>query len=234
MKRDVIITCEHASCAVAPAYKSLFRGQGEVLRSHRGYDPYSIEMATALATRLNCKLFQGTTTRLLVEINRSIGHPNLFSEFTQSLSEAEQTELLNEYYFPYRAAVESEVRSRIRKRRTVLHLGIHTFTPVFDGKPRATDVGLLYDPARGGESSLMKVWQRQLTQQLPELRTRRNYPYQGRSDGFTTSLRKKFADADYLGIEIEVRNSLRPTSTAWRKLAEVFTKLTCDYCGSDQ
>ncbi|MDA1054519.1 MAG: N-formylglutamate amidohydrolase [Planctomycetota bacterium] len=228
MKREVIITCEHASCDIPPAFRSLFRGQREVLRSHRGYDPNSIEMATALATRLNCKLFQGTVSRLLVEINRSIGHPALFSEFTRSLGESEQLELLNAYYFPYRAAVEREIRSRIQKRRTVLHLSIHTFTPVFDGKPRATDVGLLYDPARSGEASLMKAWERQLSRQLPELRTRRNYPYQGRSDGFTTQLRKKFADAAYLGIEIEVRNSLRPATAAWRKLEEAFANLTRD------
>lgn len=230
MQHCVIISCEHASCHVPPAFKSLFRGQGEVLRSHRGYDPHSIEMATALAKQLKCKLFQGTTTRLLVEINRSLGHPKLFSAFTRSLSKPEQTSILNEYYIPYRTAVESEIRSNLRKRRTVLHLSIHTFTPVYDGKPRTADVGLLYDPARDGEAALMKIWQRQLSQQLPELRTRRNYPYQGRSDGFTTALRKKFAAADYLGIEIEVRNSLRPASVAWRKLAEVFVSLTREYC----
>jgi predicted N-formylglutamate amidohydrolase len=230
MKHDVIITCEHASCAVPPAYKQLFRSHGDVLRSHRGYDPHSIEMATTLAAQLNCKLFQGTATRLLVEINRSIGHPKLFSEFTRSLSKVEQTELLNDCYFPYRAAVENEIRSRVRKRQTVLHLSIHTFTPVFDGKPREADVGLLYDPARDGEATLMKTWQRQLTQLLPELRTRRNYPYRGSSDGFTTELRNKFADADYLGIEIEVRNTLRPTSATWRKLTDAFVSLTRDYC----
>jgi len=230
MKREVIITCEHASCAVPSAFKSLFRGQGKLLRSHRGYDPHSIDLATALATRLKCKLFLGTVTRLLVEPNRSLGHHALFSEFTRSISEPEQLELLNAYYFPYRAAVEGEIRSRIRKRRTVLHLSIHTFTPVFDGKPRATDVGLLYDPARDGETSLMKAWQRQLSRQLPELRTRRNYPYQGRSDGFTTELRKKFPDAGYLGIEIEVRNSLRPTSAIWHKLTETFGTLARDFC----
>jgi hypothetical protein len=31
-----------------------------------------------------------------------------------------------------------------------------------------------------------------------------NYPYQGTSDGFTTHLRKKFPDSQYVGIELEV------------------------------
>ncbi|MEO8497655.1 MAG: N-formylglutamate amidohydrolase, partial [Planctomycetota bacterium] len=61
----------------------------------------------------------------------------------------------------------------------------------------------------------------------------RNYPYQGRSDGFTTELRKKFSAADYLGIEIEVRNSLRPTSAAWQKLGAMLASLTRDYCAAN-
>lgn len=233
MKREVIITCEHASCAVPPAFKSLFRGQARVLRSHRGYDPNSIELATILATQLNCKLFQGTVSRLLVETNRSLGHHLLFSEFTRSLCESERQRLLDEYYVPYRAAVERAIRSNVRNQRCVLHLGIHTFTPVVDGKPRETDIGLLYDPARGGEAALMKTWQRQLSQRCPELRTRRNYPYQGRSDGFTTELRNKFGPAAYLGIEIEVRNSLRPTSATWHKLAATLASLSREFCAAN-
>ncbi len=43
------------------------------------------------------------------------------------------------------------------------------------------------------------------SQQLaPELRLRRNYPYQGRGDGLTASLRKHHPDAAYVGIELEV------------------------------
>ncbi|HUG71199.1 MAG TPA: N-formylglutamate amidohydrolase [Pirellulaceae bacterium] len=225
MKREVIITCEHASCDIPPAYKPLFRGQRQVLRSHRGYDPNSIELAVALSTRLNCQLFQGTVSRLLVELNRSLGHRALFSEFTRVLSESEQLELLNTYYFPYRAAVEHEVRSRIRKRRTVLHLSIHTFAPILADKPRIADVGLLFDPARLAEALLMRTWQREISKRVPELRTRRNYPYHGRSDGLTTYLRSKFADPGYLGIEIEVRNSLQTTSATWKKLMEEFAAL---------
>ncbi|MBI2477667.1 MAG: N-formylglutamate amidohydrolase [Planctomycetia bacterium] len=230
MKREVIITCEHASCDVPPAYKSLFRGQRQVLRSHRGYDPNSIELAVALATRLNCTLLQGSVSRLLVELNRSLGHRALFSEFTRALSESERLELLNNYYVSYRTSVEKEIRSRIRKRRTVLHLSVHTFTPILDGKPRIADVGLLFDPTREQEATLMRIWQRELSKRVPELRTRRNYPYHGRSDGLTTELREKFADPDYLGIEIEVCNSLLPRSAIWKQLAEAFGSLVGEYC----
>jgi predicted N-formylglutamate amidohydrolase len=225
MKPDVIVTCEHASPTVPPAYRHLFRGYNDVLRSHRGYDPNAIEMATNLSRQLNCTLFEASVSRLLVELNRSIGHPALFSEFTKSLSETEKNALLDAYYVPYRRTVEQEIGSRVRKNQTVLHLSVHTFTPIYDGKPRIADIGLLFDPAREPEATLMQAWQRDLSKKLPQFKTRRNYPYHGRTDGFTTHLRKSFQATKYLGIEIEIRNSLRPNTAGWITLVDEFSAL---------
>lgn len=232
MKRQALITCEHASCEIPSEFKAAFRGHRQVLRSHRGYDPHSIEMASALATRLDCRLIQGTVSRLLVELNRSLDHRALFSEFTRVLGESERAQLLNEYYFPYRAAVEQEIRSQIQKRRTVLHLSVHTFTPIMNGKPRIADVGLLFDPSREQESALIRGWKRAISKHVPELRTRRNYPYYGRSDGLTTALRSKFPDTEYLGIEVEVRNSLHPSSRTWKVLTETLGCLAIEFCAA--
>ncbi|MCA9119690.1 MAG: N-formylglutamate amidohydrolase [Planctomycetaceae bacterium] len=228
-KRDILITCEHASYEVPVEFDLLFRGQRDILRSHRGYDRYAIEMANALATRLDCELIQGTVSRLLVELNRSIDHRSLFSEFTRSISDLQRSALLNEYYFPYRKAVEQAIRSRIRRRYEVLHLSVHTFTPVMNGRPRIADVGLLFDPTRERESTLMRHWKQVLSQQLPELRTRKNYPYYGRTDGLTTSMRHEFAGGNYVGIEVEVRNTLNPTSLTWQRLSAVFCQLADDF-----
>jgi hypothetical protein len=48
----------------------------------------------------------------------------------------------------------------------------------------------------------------QLTQRAPELRLRRNYPYQGRGDGLTALLRKRHPDDTYVGIELEVNQRI--------------------------
>jgi hypothetical protein len=48
---------------------------------------------------------------------------------------------------------------------------------------------------------------------------RRNYPYRGTADGFTTYLRRQFSARKYLGIELEVNQSLlgrQPRETAAR------------------
>jgi len=46
------------------------------------------------------------------------------------------------------------------------------------------------------------------------LRLRRNYPYQGRGDGLTASLRKRYPDETYVGIELEVNQGLVERSGA--------------------
>ena len=78
-----IITCEHGGNRIPAAYRSLFRGQRALLDSHRGHDPGSLVMATALADTFRAPLVASTTSRLLVDLNRSIGHRQLFSEATR-------------------------------------------------------------------------------------------------------------------------------------------------------
>jgi predicted N-formylglutamate amidohydrolase len=86
----------------------------------------------------------------------------------------------------------------------VIHIAAHSFTPVLGGIVRRADVAWLYDPRRAGETLLARRWQAALAQRAPGLRLRRNYPYQGRSDGLASLLRKRYPDPAYVGIELEV------------------------------
>lgn len=219
MADRLIFTCEHGGCLVPPEYSHLFRGQTKVLKSHRGYDPGSLELAERCAARFEAPLISCTTTRLFVELNRSLGHPRLFSESMASVDLAERQRLLDQYYHPYRKKVEKLVADTIARGHRAVHISVHSFTPVLDGQVRRGDVGLLYDPRRAGERAFCHRWQQTLLQRRPDLTVRRNYPYLGRSDGFTTHLRRYFAPTDYLGIELEVNQSW-PTGSraAWGQL----------------
>jgi hypothetical protein len=57
-----------------------------VLDSHRGLDYGALEVARAFGTRLGVVPFTATTTRLVVDLNRSSYHPNVFSEYTRVLT----------------------------------------------------------------------------------------------------------------------------------------------------
>ena len=73
---------------------------------------------------------------------------------------------------------------------------------------RGADVGLLYHPDRRGEAEVCARWKETLAAFAPELRVRRNYPYAGKGDGLTSHLRLRFAPIDYVGIELEVNQSI--------------------------
>jgi predicted N-formylglutamate amidohydrolase len=223
----VLLTCEHGGNRVPAEYARLFQGQRDILATHRAYDPGALLLAKILSRRLKTPLHFSTVTRLLVELNRSLGHPALFSEFTKRLSAAQRDTILRKHYEPYRSQVEAEIGSAIDRRRRAVHLSMHSFTPILNNKVRRADVGVLYDPARPGEQSLADLVKKTLATSRPDLQIRKNYPYLGKSDGFTKALRKKWSALHYIGIEIEVNQQWYfGDRRAWKQLthalADVF------------
>jgi predicted N-formylglutamate amidohydrolase len=198
---NLIVTCEHAGNQVPQQYHHIFSDIKDVLESHRGYDPGALEIARFLATEYSAPLFICETTRLLIEPNRSLDNHQLYSEYSRKLFDTDHNQILQRYYYPHRNGVEDVI---LKLTKPVLHLSIHTFTPVFNGKERPVDVGLLFDPGRKSETDFCAKLMDGLEQMLSGVRIEFNEPYKGTDDGFTTYLRTKFADKDYLGIEIEI------------------------------
>jgi predicted N-formylglutamate amidohydrolase len=207
----LIITCEHGGNRIPRAYRKSFRPFRRLLRTHRGYDIGALELAREFARTLRAPLFYSKTSRLLVDLNRSEWNPEIFSRATPL---AAREAVLERYYRPYRIAVESAVRAAARRDGRVVHLSCHSFTPRLNGVERRADAGLLYDPRRSGEARLCSAWQKAL--RACALTVRRNYPYRGYADGFTTYLRSRFGAKRYLGIELEVNQKyLQEGSRAW-------------------
>jgi predicted N-formylglutamate amidohydrolase len=200
----VVFTCEHGGNTIPEKYLPLFRNQAELLNTHRAYDIGALPLLESLAGEVADVFFCAKESRLLVELNRSLHHPDLFSAFTRQLPPDEREELLRKYYFPYRRAVEDQIRHFIGQGNRVLHVSVHTFTPVLEGEERQADVGLLFDPARAWEKWLCERWRVLLHQANPDLVVRMNYPYLGVDDGLTTYLRTVFGPEAYAGIELEV------------------------------
>jgi predicted N-formylglutamate amidohydrolase len=161
-------------------------------------------MARALATAFAAPLVASTVSRLLVDLNRSVGHPRLHSEATRKAPAEMRQRILEHYYQPYRAQAERFVTQTIADHNLVIHLSSHSFTPELDGKVRDADIGLLYDPARPGEADLCERWKTSLEACAPDLTVRRNYPYTGKGDGLTTWFRRRLPPGAYVGIELEV------------------------------
>ncbi len=200
----LLVTCEHGGARVPAWLAPHFRGRSAWLRSHRGVDLGALPVARALARRTGAPLIAATTSRLVVDLNRSPHHPRLLSEVTRALPAELRARILRRHYRPHREAVEREIARLAGGGARVVHVAVHSFTPVLDGVRRETDVGLLYDPARRPERVFCARWQRALRDLAPELRLRRNFPYRGAADGLTTALRRRHPASHYLGIELEL------------------------------
>jgi predicted N-formylglutamate amidohydrolase len=221
----LLITCEHGGNDIPVQYSTLFKNFRKLLQTHRGYDPGALALARDVSKALNAELIYSTTSRLLVELNRSPGHPQLWSEATSALTPDERERLMDRYYRPYRAQVEMRVASALTSGKRVVHVSCHSFTPRLHGGVRRADIGLLYDPRRKMERELCRVWQRTIQDAHGELIVRRNYPYRGTGDGLTTYLRRLHPQYRYAGIEIEV-NQKYPFGDArvWRTLRIVLVE----------
>ncbi len=199
----IVITCEHAGNHIPPAYLYLFEGKEELINSHRGWDPGALEAARYLADGLQAPLFYTETCRLLVEANRSIGFKDHFSEYTSGLPDKEKQVIIEEYYMPFRRQAEAFLEHLIYSDKNVLHLSVHSLTPVLNGRIREMDISFLFDEAREAEYEFCKALKAALLEKDSKLAVKFNYPYLGTDDGFTTHLRRLFTGDKYAGIEIE-------------------------------
>jgi predicted N-formylglutamate amidohydrolase len=165
-------------------------------------------IAQHLARSLGVPVQLGNVTRLLVDLNRPLAHPRLFSEFSRRLASDERTEILLRYHQPYWQSVQQAVQQAILAGDSVLHLSIHSFTPVLDDRERHFEVGLLYDPTRAREKALALDLRASLAKMDRGLAVRQNAPYRGASAGLTSSLRERFEPRQYLGLEVELNQRL--------------------------
>lgn len=225
----LMLTCEHASNKLPAAFKSAV--PAEVLKTHRAYDIGACSVFRKLVKFAKPEFYcEGKFSRLFVDLNRTITNKSAFSEYYDALeardkSAAKKAKVqATAYWNEYRATIEKFVASSLpalsnvevsspkrtslknraaKSASTIVHLGIHSFTPVLNGKVRNTDIGILYDPSRPQECAYARVIKAEIKRLYPAMKVRFNYPYKGSSDGLTTTLRKKFGPR-YVGIEIEI------------------------------
>ncbi|TVQ35084.1 MAG: N-formylglutamate amidohydrolase [Wenzhouxiangella sp.] len=212
-----LITAEHASRRVPKAYRQLFAGAESVLKSHRAWDPGTRQLARELSESLDLPLLEGKVTRLLVDLNRSVGHPRHISEFSRNLPADQRKVLIERYWQPhwdaYRHAIEQAPG-------LLVHIACHSFSPEMDGVRRQADIGLLYDPGRPSEQHFCRQLAKALSEDLPGLRVRMNYPYRGNSNGMGQQHRRLFPAHRLLTVELEV-NSALVNSAAWQSVRRV-------------
>jgi predicted N-formylglutamate amidohydrolase len=210
---EIVLTCEHASRRFPTELGSLGLSLAQ-RRSHIAWDRGAASLTRALATALDESPLLGRYSRIVADLNRSPSHPRVVPRVAfgtpvpgnARLTSAERAARLARYHTPWRDHAYGVIARAVGAPGGCIHLSVHSFSPTMHGVERNADVGLLYDPQRAPERTLADALRERLVRE--GLAVRRNYPYRGTADGFTTWCRNYFSTTRYGGIEIELNQRL--------------------------
>jgi len=203
---DIVLLCEHASNYIPAEYAGLGLTP-EDLERHIAWDIGAAAVTQRLSALLDAPAFLGTTSRLLIDLNRPLNATSSIvtrSEATDipgniDLDRLERDHRARRVFRPFHSWVSHHLDRRQQAGRPVRLVSIHSFTPVFLGVPRPWDGGVLFDRARAfGMSVVGRLRQAGLNVEA-------NMPYQtDRAEDFAVPVHGD--DRDIPAILIEIRN----------------------------
>jgi predicted N-formylglutamate amidohydrolase len=211
----VLVLCEHASNHIPARYNGLGLSP-EGRESHAAWDPGALIVAQHLSDALNSTLISSTVSRLVYDCNRPPEAPDAMpakSELIEvpgnkDLTKAQRQERIETVYTPFCAAVQDHITTMKPKAL----ITVHSFTPVYYGKPRSCEIGILHDADTRLADTMLA-----LADQLPH-QVARNVPY-GPEDGVTHSLKLHGLANGLANVMIEIRNDLIATPEQQQAMA---------------
>lgn len=205
-----VLVCEHASRFI-PASLARLGLSSEAAASHAAWDIGALDLARTLADMLDAPLVASRISRLVYDCNRP---PDAAAAIpTQSevhsipgnagLSSNQRKTRVEAVYDPFRALL-----AQVLAQHPVppVLITIHSFTPAYNGHPRAVELGILHDADDRLAKALLQDARRKT-----DLRVEMNQPYCA-ADGVTHTLRDQAGTRGLANVMIEVRNDLIDTA----------------------
>jgi predicted N-formylglutamate amidohydrolase len=224
---DILIVCEHASSRL-PASVGDLGLTDEVLKSHVAWDPGALAVAENLSAAFDAPLVYQQFSRLVYDCNRPPESPGAMPEVSEiydipgncNLSEQERNARVEALYLPFHSRVEEVIEARAAAGRGTVLVTMHSFTPVYFGKQREVEIGILHDDdARFADAMLSAC-----DDLDSPYRVRRNEPY-GPADGVTHTLNLHAKARGMLNVMIEVRNDLIADEAGQARAADYLEEL---------
>jgi predicted N-formylglutamate amidohydrolase len=177
------------------------------LEDHWGSDVGAGDLTRELARLTGGGALLSRFSRLVCDPNRApeeasfvvrevAGHA---LSFNRSVDDAERARRCARYFDPYHAAIDRALSRRVAASRDVLVCSIHSFTPIWGGRARPMDVGVLYDDHADVAARLVDALTRE------GFATAHNEPYSGLA-GLIYSARRHGRAHGVVYLELEVRN----------------------------
>ncbi|HWU64645.1 MAG TPA: N-formylglutamate amidohydrolase [Ensifer sp.] len=228
-----VIVCEHASSTLPRAMGDM--GLSEETRlSHIAWDPGALAVARMLSARFDSPLVFQKFSRLVYDCNRPPESPAAMpakSEIfavpaNETIDGAERLARTRALYRPFHAAISKLIDERTCAGLATSLITVHSFTPVYFGKPRAVEVGILHDADSRFADGILSAAASDRRYDL-----RRNEPY-GPADGVTHSLILHGISRGIPNVMIEVRNDLIADQTGQGVMAGYLSELIAEAIGA--
>ena len=154
-KGRYVIVCDHASNRIPDEFSS-FAFEEDALLAHIAWDPGALGVARLLSRQLDAPLIWPDVSRLVIDCNRAVDADSLIVEVSEGrkveanrgLSEEERSRRLDFVHVPYHEAIDAALARRKAARLPTALIAVHSYTPVFLGRARPWQVGIVFDDDR--------------------------------------------------------------------------------------
>jgi predicted N-formylglutamate amidohydrolase len=218
----VVLVCEHASNVIPARWGDL--GLTEAQRAaHIAWDPGALATARALAERLDAVLVHAPVSRLVYDCNRAPDLPGAMPARSElhdipgnaAISSAERLARTQAVYLPWVHGLHGLLMQRIAAGLRPVVVTIHSFTPVYFGKPRRVEFGVIHDA-----DPALALAIHDAARHLTRLNTELNAPYSALDD-VTHTLRVQATPYGLPNAMLEIRNDLIADDTACAAMADM-------------
>ena len=218
----IVVVCEHASNTIPQRWGDMGLSAEQRL-AHIAWDPGAVGLARGLAQRLDAVLVHAPVSRLVYDCNRAPDMPGampLRSEVHEipgnsAVSPEDRLARTQSIYLPFHDGLHGLIAARIALGLAPVIVTIHSFTPVYFGKQRGVEFGVIHDAdPRYAEAVLSAARSRTMLQ--AEL----NAPYSA-ADDVTHTLRLHATPYGLPNAMLEIRNDLIANPDAEQSMADL-------------
>ncbi len=217
----VVLVCEHASKVIPAAWGDL--GLEPAARAaHIAWDPGALAVARGLAARLKAVLIHAPVSRLVYDCNRApdmAGAMPAQSEVfaipgNAAITPQDRLARVEAIYLPWVEGLHGLIARRIALGLRPVVVTVHSFTPVYNGKQRRVEFGVIHDA-----DAHFAVAVQSAATRLTRLNTQLNAPYSA-ADDVTHTLRLQATPYGLPNVMLEIRNDLIATAAQQAAMAD--------------
>ena len=205
-----VFTCEHAT-GLLPEWCPE-PGDLPLLEDHWGWDIGAADLTRSLVELTGSCAVLSRFSRLVCDPNRDPGEASFVVEevdghrfsFNRGVDGTERARRRERYFAPYHEAIDRTLRARRSLPAPVRLCSIHSFAPLYLGRTRPMEVGVLFDDHD------LQAWHLEGALAEQGYESVLNAPYSGR-DRLIYSAQRHGRAHDLVYLELEVRQDLIDT-----------------------